>query len=131
MEGEEDVTWTHFGSVAVVERVFYHQPLEHLDGDLTDLSELLKSPAHLPQQQAHQEVVPTEVVRQRIVQLKIWMRRRYKHKTSKRKKLKLNESTELEFSHLGNVVFDLSRRAWGGSEGCSAHGCRQPAGTQT
>lgn len=62
---------THFGSVAVVKRVFDHQPLEHLDGDLTDLSELLKSPTHLPHQQPHQEVVSTEVIGQRIVQLKI------------------------------------------------------------
>lgn len=62
---------THFRSIAVVKRVFDHQPLEHLDGDLTDLSELLKGAAHLPHQQTHQEVVSTEVVSQRVVQLKI------------------------------------------------------------
>lgn len=65
---------THFRSIAVVERVFDHQSLEHLDGNLTDLSELLKSPAHLSQQQPHQEVVSTEVITQRIVQLKICSR---------------------------------------------------------
>lgn len=62
---------THFGSVAVVKRVFDHQPLEHLDGDLTDLSELLKSPTHFSHQQPHQEVVSAEVISQRVVQLKI------------------------------------------------------------
>lgn len=67
---------THFRSIAVVKRVFDHQPLEHLDGDLTDLSELLKSAAHLPHQQPHQEVVSTEVIRQRVVQLKICSRHR-------------------------------------------------------
>ena len=65
---------THFGSISVVERVFDHQSLQHLDGDLTDLSELLKSPAHLPEQQPNQEVVPTEVVSQRIVELEICSR---------------------------------------------------------
>lgn len=62
---------THFGSVAVVKRVLDHQPLEHLDGDLTDLSELLKGPAHFSHQQPHQEVVSAEVISQRVVQLKI------------------------------------------------------------
>lgn len=62
---------THFRSIAVVKCVFDHQPLEHLNGDLTDLSELLKGAAHLPHQQPHQEVVSTEVICQRVVQLKI------------------------------------------------------------
>lgn len=62
---------THFCSVAVVKCVFDHQSFEHLDGDLADLSVLLKSPPDLPQQQAHQEVVSTEVVSQRVVQLEI------------------------------------------------------------
>ncbi len=65
---------THFRSVAVVKRVLDHQPLEHLDGDLTYLPELLKSSANLPQQQPHQEVVSTEVISQRVVQLKICSR---------------------------------------------------------
>lgn len=69
-----DSSRTHFRSIALVKRVFDHQPLEHLDGDLTDLSELLKSTAHLPQQQPHQEVVSTEVVSQGIVQLEICSR---------------------------------------------------------
>lgn len=49
--------------------MFDHQPLQHLDGDLTDLSGLLKSPAHFPEQQAHQEVVSAEVISEGIIQL--------------------------------------------------------------
>lgn len=62
---------THFGGVAVVERVLDHQALEHLDGDVADLSELLQGTAHLPHQQPHQEVVAAEVVGQGVVQLKV------------------------------------------------------------
>lgn len=51
--------------------MFDHQPLQHLDGNLTDLSGLLKSPTHFPQQQPHQEVVSAEVVSERIIQLEI------------------------------------------------------------
>lgn len=60
---------THFGGVAVVERVLDHQALEHLDGDVAHLSELLEGSAHLPHQQPHQEVVAAEVVGQGVVQL--------------------------------------------------------------
>lgn len=62
---------THFGNIAVIKRMFDHQPLQHLDGDLMDLSGLLKSPTHFPQQQPHQEVVSAEVVSERIIQLEI------------------------------------------------------------
>lgn len=60
---------THFGNIAVIKCMFDHQPLQHLDGDLTDLSGLLKSPAHFPKQQTHQEVVSAEVISERIIQL--------------------------------------------------------------
>lgn len=62
---------THFGNIAVIKGVLDHQPLQHLDGDLTDLSGLLKSPAHFPQQQSHQEVVPAKVVGERVIQLQV------------------------------------------------------------
>lgn len=48
-----------------------HQALQHLDGDLTDLPELLQGCVHLPQQQPHQEVVLAEVVGQRVIQLEV------------------------------------------------------------
>lgn len=44
--------------------MFDHQTLQHVDGDLTDLPELLQSHVDLPEQEAHQEVVLAEVVRQ-------------------------------------------------------------------
>ena len=120
---------THFRSIAVVERVFDHQSLEHLDGDLTDLSELLKSAAHLPQQQPHQEVVSTEVISQRIVQLKICIRHpstemtlSQRRKPSKRTGIReqaeyqmhsLDESDlNCNFLYLGTSVFFLFQRAW-------------------
>lgn len=62
---------THFGGVAVVKRVLDHQPLEHLDGDVADLSELLEGAAHLPHEEPHQEVVTAEVIGQGVVQLKV------------------------------------------------------------
>lgn len=67
---------THFGNIAVIKGMLDHQPLQHLDGDLTDLSGLLKSPTHFPQQESHQEVVSAEVVSERIIQLEIWSNRR-------------------------------------------------------
>lgn len=65
---------TYFGSIAVIKRVFDHQSLEHLDGNLTNLSGLLKCTTHLPEQQSHQEVVSTEVISQQVVQLEICSR---------------------------------------------------------
>lgn len=62
----------YLGGVAFVKGVLDHQVLEHVDGYLTDLSKLLQGPAHLPQQQPNQEVVLTEVVCQRVVQLEVW-----------------------------------------------------------
>ena len=61
----------HLVGVAVVEGVLDHQVLEHVDGDPPDLPELLQGPAHLPEQQPHQEVVPAEVLRQGVVQLEV------------------------------------------------------------
>lgn len=65
------VEGAYFGGVAVVEGVLDHQALQHLDGDLTDLPELLQGCVHLPEQQPHQEVVPAEVVRERVIQLEV------------------------------------------------------------
>lgn len=48
-----------------------HEVLQHLDGDLPDLSELLQTPTHLSQQKPDQEVVFTEVVCQRVILLEI------------------------------------------------------------
>lgn len=62
---------SYFGGVAVVEGVLDHQALQHLDGDLTDLPELLQGCVHLPEQQPHQEVVLAEVVGQRVIQLEV------------------------------------------------------------
>lgn len=53
---------TYFGRVAVIKCVLYHQTLHHLDGNLTDLPELLQSCINLPEQQPHQEVVLAEVI---------------------------------------------------------------------
>lgn len=55
---------THFGGIAIIKCVFDHQPLQHLDGDLLNFSDLPQGAAHLPQQQTHQEVVSTEVISQ-------------------------------------------------------------------
>lgn len=51
--------------------MFDHQPFEDLDGDVADFSVLLERRSHLPQEQAHQEVVPAEVIGQGVVQLEI------------------------------------------------------------
>lgn len=48
-----------------------HEVLQHLDCDLSDLSELLQGPAHFSQQEPDQEVVFAEVVRQRVILLEI------------------------------------------------------------
>lgn len=98
---------THFRSIAVVKRVFDHQPLEHLDGNLTDLSELLKSPAHLPHQQPHQEVVSTEVVGQRIVQLKICSRHQSAEITGCRERAEYKTAPHLDQSIVKCVSFTL------------------------
>lgn len=62
----------YFGTVAVIKCVLYHQILQHLDGYLTDLPELLQSCADLPEQHPDQEVVLTEVICQRVIQLEVW-----------------------------------------------------------
>lgn len=61
----------YLGGVALVEGVLDHQAFQHLDGDLTDLPELLQGCVHLPEQQPHQEVVLAEVVGQRVIQLEV------------------------------------------------------------
>ena len=71
-ERDRDDWAAYLGSVALVKGVLDHQVLEHVDGYLTDLPELLQGPANLPQQQPNQEVVLTEVVCQRVVQLEVW-----------------------------------------------------------
>lgn len=82
---------THFSSIAVVKRVFDHQGFENLNGDLPDLSILLKSTPNLPQQQAHQEVVSTEVISQRVVQLEIYSEHQA---TERRVQLNIRHTTE-------------------------------------
>lgn len=62
-----------------------HQALQHLDGDLTDLPELLQGCVHLPEQQPHQEVVLAEVVSQRVVQLEVC---REEEEETKRKRVR-------------------------------------------
>lgn len=62
----------YFGDVAVIKCVLYHQTLQHLDGYLTNLPELLQSCTDLPEQQPNQEVVLTEVICQRVIQLEVW-----------------------------------------------------------
>ncbi len=62
----------YFGGVAIIKRVLYHQALQHVDGNLTNLPELLQSCIDLPEQQPDQEVVLTEVVCQRVIQLEVW-----------------------------------------------------------
>lgn len=76
----------YFGGVAVVEGVLDHQGLQHLDGDLTDLPELLQGCVHLPEQQPHQEVVPAEVVRQRVIQLEVCQETKRKMKRKMKRK---------------------------------------------
>lgn len=51
--------------------MFNHQTLQDVYGDLLDLSKLLHGPAHLPQQEPDQEVIPAEVVGQRVVELQV------------------------------------------------------------
>lgn len=71
-ERDRDDWAAYLGGVALVKSVLDHQVLEHVDGYLTDLPELLQGPANLPQEQPNQEVVLTEVVCQRVVQLEVW-----------------------------------------------------------
>lgn len=71
--------------------MFNLKPLEHLDGNLSDLLVLLKRRAHLPLQQAHQKVVSTEVVSQGVVQLEICGR----PTSTKTTKEKLNDFAEM------------------------------------
>lgn len=61
----------YFGGVAVVERVLHHQVLQHVDGYLSNLPELLQSCTDLPEQQPDQEVVLTEVICQRVIHLEV------------------------------------------------------------
>lgn len=91
--------------------MFDHQPLEHLDGDLTDLSELLKSPAHLPHQQPHQEVVSTEVISQRVVQLKICSSRQQSAEV-RRCREGVGLYTGSCVVYLGTFEFCLFQTAW-------------------
>lgn len=77
---------SYFGGVAVVEGVLDHQALQHLDGDLTDLPELLQGCVHLPEQQPHQEVVLAEVVGQRVIQLEVCQEEEEKKTEGKRKR---------------------------------------------
>lgn len=51
--------------------MFDHEVLQHLDGYLANVPELLQSGADLSEQQPDQEVVLTEVVRQRIVHMEV------------------------------------------------------------
>lgn len=52
--------------------MFDHQALQNVYGDLLDLSKLLHGSAHLPQQEPDQEVIPAEVIGQRVVELQVW-----------------------------------------------------------
>lgn len=51
--------------------MLHHEALQHLDGNLTNLPELLQSCAGFPEQQSNQEVILTEVIRQRVIQLEV------------------------------------------------------------
>lgn len=62
---------SYLGGVAVIKCVLHHQVLQHLDGDLTSLPELLQRCVDLPEQQPDQEVVLTEVICQRVIQLQV------------------------------------------------------------
>lgn len=61
----------YLGAVAFIKCVLYHKVLQHVDGNLTDLPELLQSCTDLPEQQTNQEVVFTEVISQRVIQLEV------------------------------------------------------------
>lgn len=63
---------TYFWTVAVIKCVLYHQILQHLDGYLTNVPELLQSCTDLPEQHPNQEVVLTEVICQRVIKLEVW-----------------------------------------------------------
>lgn len=52
------------GCVAVIHSVFDKQILEHTDGHLPYLGPLLQGPGHLPQEQAHQKVIPATFLRE-------------------------------------------------------------------
>lgn len=124
---------TYFGSIAVIKRVFDHQSLEHLDGNLTNLSGLLKCTTHLPEQQSHQEVVSTEVISQQVVQLEICSRHLLagQGKSKKDAMYRWSQCKLWVFSYPGTSVFSLSKKAWADLKVHSARGCRPPAGTQT
>lgn len=51
--------------------MFDHQTLQNAYGDLLDLSKLLHSSANLPQQEPDQEMIPAEVIGQRVVKLQV------------------------------------------------------------
>lgn len=51
--------------------MLHHEALQYLDGNLTDLPELLQSGTDLPEQQPDQEVVLAEVIGQRVIQLEV------------------------------------------------------------
>lgn len=51
--------------------MLHHEALQHLDGNLTNLPELLQSCTGFPEQQSNQEVILTEVIRQRVIQLEV------------------------------------------------------------
>ena len=57
--------------VAVVEGVFGEQVAQGADGGPPDVPALSQGPLHFLQQQPHQEVVATELCRQRVVMLQI------------------------------------------------------------
>lgn len=71
MQETDEEGIAYFGDVAVIKCVLYHQTLQHLDGYLTNLPELLQSCTDLPEQQPNQEVVLTEVICQRVIQLEV------------------------------------------------------------
>lgn len=51
--------------------MFDHQGLQNVYGNLLDLSKLLHGSAHLPQEEPDQEVIPAEVIGQRVVELQV------------------------------------------------------------
>lgn len=50
--------------VAVIHSVFDKQILEHTDSHVPYLGPLLQGPGHLPQEQAHQKVIPATFLRE-------------------------------------------------------------------
>lgn len=52
--------------------MFDHQALQNAYGNLLDLSKLLHGPAHLPQQEPDQKVIPAEVIGQGVVELQVY-----------------------------------------------------------